>query len=211
MDMVKYIVKRLLLSILILFGVSIIIYALARMMPTDYVDQQYSSAVSQGTMRQEDVDRIKDLYGLSMPDAYLSVKTGNGSSYSGTTFTKNAKSEKRDVDLELYLKEQARVAGQLSRTDLTDEERADFERQKAENDAALEAFYNSHRTADPLFCREDGSYKPFADVRAKVAYLYEQEEYRVYLQTLLGQQRVEIQRDAIRRLAESMEEQEESL
>ena len=40
MDMVKYIVKRLLLSILILFGVSIIIYALARMMPTDYVDQQ---------------------------------------------------------------------------------------------------------------------------------------------------------------------------
>lgn len=141
MDMVKYIVKRLLLSILILFGVSIIIYALARMMPTDYVDQQYSSAVSQGTMRQEDVDRIKDLYGLSMPDAYLSVKTGNGSSYSGTTFTKNAKSEKRDVDLELYLKEQARVAGQLSRTDLTDEERADFERQKAENDAALEAFY----------------------------------------------------------------------
>lgn len=79
------------------------------------------------------------------------------------------------------------------------------------DEAALEAFYNSHRTADPLFCREDGSYKPFADVRAKVAYLYEQKEYRVYLQTLLGQQRVEIQRDAIRRLAESMEEQEESL
>ena len=79
------------------------------------------------------------------------------------------------------------------------------------DEAALEAFYNNHRTADPLFCREDGSYKPFADVRAKVAYLYEQEEYRVYLQTLLGQQRVEIQRDAIRRLAESMEEQEEPL
>ena len=93
MDMVKYIVKRLLLSVLILFGVSVIIYALARMMPTDYVDQQYSSAVSQGTMRQEDVDRIKDLYGLSMPDAYLSIKAGEGSQFSGTTFTKNAKSE----------------------------------------------------------------------------------------------------------------------
>ena len=141
MDMVKYIVKRLLLSVLILFGVSIIIYALARMMPTDYVDQQYSSAVSQGTMRQEDVDRIKDLYGLSMPDAYLSVKAGEGSQFSGTTFTKNAKSEKRDVDLELLLKEDARVAAQLSRTDLTDAERAEFERQKAENDASLEAFY----------------------------------------------------------------------
>ena len=51
MDMIKYIVKRLLLSVLILFGVSVIIYSLARMMPTDYVDNQYSSAVSQGTMR----------------------------------------------------------------------------------------------------------------------------------------------------------------
>ena len=76
MDMIKYIVKRLLLSILILFGVSVIIYSLARMMPTDYVDQQYSSAVAQGTMRQEDVDRIKELYGLAMPDAYLTVKVG---------------------------------------------------------------------------------------------------------------------------------------
>ena len=38
MDTLKYIVKRLLLSVVILFGVSIIIYSLARMMPTDYVD-----------------------------------------------------------------------------------------------------------------------------------------------------------------------------
>ena len=45
-------------------------------MPTDYVDNQYSAAVSQGTMRQEDVDRIKELYGLSMPDAYLSMQVG---------------------------------------------------------------------------------------------------------------------------------------
>ena len=35
MDTLRYIVKRLLLAVLILFGVSIIIYALARMMPTD--------------------------------------------------------------------------------------------------------------------------------------------------------------------------------
>ena len=40
MDMIKYIVKRLLLSVLILFGVSVIIYSLARMMPTDYGDNQ---------------------------------------------------------------------------------------------------------------------------------------------------------------------------
>lgn len=93
MDMIKYIVKRLLLSILILFGVSVIIYALARMMPTDYVDNQYSSAVSQGTMTQEDVDRIKELYGLAMPDAYLKITLGDGSQYKGTTFTKNTKQD----------------------------------------------------------------------------------------------------------------------
>lgn len=93
MDMIKYIVKRLLLSILILFGVSIIIYSLARMMPTDYVDNQYSSAVSQGTMTQEDVDRIKELYGLSMPDAYLKLTIGEGSDYNGITFTKNTKED----------------------------------------------------------------------------------------------------------------------
>ena len=138
MDMLKYIIKRLLLSVLILFGVSIIIYALARMMPTDYVDNQYSSAVQQGTMKQEDVDRIKELYGLSMPDAYLSVTAGSGSAYAGTRFVKNAKSEQYDVDLSLLLKEDERVRGELSRTDLTEQQRAEFERQKRENDESLE-------------------------------------------------------------------------
>lgn len=139
--MLKYIIKRLLLSVLILFGVSIIIYALARMMPTDYVDNQYSSAVQQGTMKQEDVDRIKELYGLSMPDAYLSVTLGTGSGYAGTRFVKNAKTEHYDVDLALLLKEDARVRDELARTDLTAEERTEFERQKSENDESLEKFY----------------------------------------------------------------------
>ena len=82
--MLKYIVKRLLMALLILFGVSIIIYSLARMMPTDFVDNQYSSALAQGTMQQEDVDRIKELYGLSMPDAFLTVQIGGeDSDYAG--------------------------------------------------------------------------------------------------------------------------------
>lgn len=90
--MLKYIVKRLLMALLILFGVSIIIYSLARMMPTDFVDNQYSSALAQGTMQQEDVDRIKELYGLSMPDAFLTVQIGGeDSGYAGRKFTKNTK------------------------------------------------------------------------------------------------------------------------
>ena len=58
MDLLRYIVKRVLLAILILFGVSIIIYGLSRMMPVDYVDNQYASSVSQGKMKQEDHEFI---------------------------------------------------------------------------------------------------------------------------------------------------------
>lgn len=100
MQTLKYIVKRLLLAVLILFGVSVIIYSLARMMPTNFIDTQYESALSQGTMTQGDVDRIKEIYGLAMPDAYLSVTPGEGSEYEGVRFTKNTKKqEKYDVDL----------------------------------------------------------------------------------------------------------------
>ena len=141
MDLIKYVVKRLLLSILILFGVSVIIYSLARLMPTDYVDQQYSSAVSQGTMRQEDVDRIKELYGLSMPDAFLSVKVGEGSVYRDMTFTKNAKQEKYDVDLSLLLKEKDRICDELAKPNLSEEEQAKLAQQQADNVADLETFY----------------------------------------------------------------------
>lgn len=101
MDTIKYIVKRLLLALLILFGVSIIIYGIARTMPTNYIDGQYASAVQQGTMRQEDVDRIKELYGLSMPDAYLSFTVGEGSEFAGVKFTKNAKSDTYDQIMQI--------------------------------------------------------------------------------------------------------------
>ena len=94
MDTIKYIAKRLVMALFILFGVSIIIYALARMMPTDFVDNQYSSAIAQGTMTQEDVDRIKDLYGLSMPDAFLTVEIDDESNeFSGKKFVKDTKEE----------------------------------------------------------------------------------------------------------------------
>ncbi len=91
METVKYVIKRLLLAVLILLGVSVIIYGLARMMPTDFVDQQYQGALQQGTMTQEDIDRIKELYGLNMPDAYLTFTMGEGSQFAGESFEKNTK------------------------------------------------------------------------------------------------------------------------
>ncbi len=102
LDTLKYIAKRLLMAVFILFGVSIIIYALSRMMPTDYVDTQYASAVTQGTMSQEDVDRIKEIYGLSMPDAFLGVKIGGKGEFADKKFTKNTKADTYDRAMKDY-------------------------------------------------------------------------------------------------------------
>lgn len=52
---------------MILFGVSLIIYCLLRMMPGDYVETKFASQLAQGTVNQEDINRMKDLYGLNDP------------------------------------------------------------------------------------------------------------------------------------------------
>lgn len=95
----QYIIKRLLLAIVILLGVSVIIFGLSRMMPTDYIDDKYASQIQQGTISQEDVDRIKEIYGLAMPEAYLTIKAPEGSKFAGETFRKNVKIlDKEHVD-----------------------------------------------------------------------------------------------------------------
>lgn len=96
MKTLKYIVKRLLLSIVILLGVSIIIFGLTRVMPTDFVDDKYSSALSQGTITQDEVDRIKEIYGLSMPEAYITIKVSGESQFAKYGFTRNAKTLARE-------------------------------------------------------------------------------------------------------------------
>ena len=63
--MVKYIIKRLAQSILILLGVSLIIYALIRCMPVDFVTQKLSSITTTGSeVSQEQIDKMMELYGL---------------------------------------------------------------------------------------------------------------------------------------------------
>lgn len=62
--MFKYIIKRLLLALLILFGASVIIYFLVRNMPADYIDRQTAAQVSRGLLTQEQVDHMKELYGI---------------------------------------------------------------------------------------------------------------------------------------------------
>ena len=62
--MFKYIVKRLLLSILIIFGVSVIIYTLVRLMPANYITQKFAAQTSTGQIKEEDLKEMLRLYGL---------------------------------------------------------------------------------------------------------------------------------------------------
>lgn len=74
--MVKYIIKRLLLAILILFGVSVILYVLIRCMPSNYLADQFktSRGSSASTMTdaqlQDELNRLLAPYGLDDNSAW---------------------------------------------------------------------------------------------------------------------------------------------
>ncbi len=93
--MFKYVLKRLGLSVIILLGVSLIIYFLVRLMPTDYLETKFSSQLQQGTITHEQLDEFKKRYGLYMPDAYLDIVLSEGD-YSDVTFSKDAKQKNYD-------------------------------------------------------------------------------------------------------------------
>ena len=87
--MFKYILKRLGLSVIVLLGVSVIIYFLVRLMPTNYLENKFSAQIQQGTITLDQLDEFQKRYGLYMPEAYLSVNIdGYG------TFEKDAKAKK---------------------------------------------------------------------------------------------------------------------
>ncbi len=71
--MLKYIIKRLLLSVLILLGVSFIIYALVRCMPMSFVETKIAAISSNTEVTQELVDQMNKTYGLdgSIVEGYM--------------------------------------------------------------------------------------------------------------------------------------------
>lgn len=90
--MLKYILKRLGLSIIVLFGVSLIIYFLVRLMPTDYLENKFSAQLQQGTITPEKIDDFKKNYGLYMPEAYLDV-TVSGGEHDGAVLRRDVKTK----------------------------------------------------------------------------------------------------------------------
>ena len=77
--MLKYILKRLALCVLILLGVSLIIYCLIRCMPVSFIDDKIAQMNQGGaTIPEETVESMKKLYGLE-DDSFLGILKGYGS------------------------------------------------------------------------------------------------------------------------------------
>ena len=74
--MLKYIIKRLLLSIVILLGVSMIIYFLVRLMPVDFI-QNKINAMNQGgaTIDEDTVKAMYEMYGLG-DNSFMGILKG---------------------------------------------------------------------------------------------------------------------------------------
>ncbi len=60
--MTQYVIRRLLLSVVILFGVSIMIYCIIRALPNDFIDKTMGASPNMTAARLEE---LKDLYGLN--------------------------------------------------------------------------------------------------------------------------------------------------
>ena len=71
--MFKYIVKRLALAVVILLGVSMIIYFLIRLMPVDFI-QSKIDAISRGgaTVDESMVQAMYEMYGLG-DDSFMGI------------------------------------------------------------------------------------------------------------------------------------------
>ena len=77
--MLKYILKRIGLSVFILLGVSFIIYFLIRSMPTSYIDSKIA-AINQGgtTVPTETIESMKEAYGLADGEDLIGKLKGYG-------------------------------------------------------------------------------------------------------------------------------------
>ena len=74
--MLKYILKRLGLAVLILLGVSLIIYVLVRCMPVSFIEDKIAQMNQGGaTIPEETVENMKKLYGLE-DDSFVGILKG---------------------------------------------------------------------------------------------------------------------------------------
>ncbi len=80
--MVKYIIKRVLYSILILLLVSVLLYLIMRIMPSDYVETTLLDKLNSGVITEADMLRQKELYGIA-DSSFLGIMKGYWSWFTG--------------------------------------------------------------------------------------------------------------------------------
>lgn len=80
--MVKYIIKRVLYSILILLLVSVLLYLIMRIMPTDYVDTILLDKLNTGVITEADMQHVKELYGIA-DSSFVGILKGYWSWFTG--------------------------------------------------------------------------------------------------------------------------------
>ena len=76
--MVKYVIKRILLSVLILLGVSMILYVLVRMMPVSFLEAKLAASLGSGGSDTDYAERLAEMkayYGLA-DDSFWGICTG---------------------------------------------------------------------------------------------------------------------------------------
>ncbi|MCD8372733.1 MAG: ABC transporter permease [Clostridia bacterium] len=74
--MAKYIIKRLLLAVFILFGVSVILYALVRCMPVTIIDSKLAALSTTGALDPEIKAQFYAAYGLEEVTTFKGIITG---------------------------------------------------------------------------------------------------------------------------------------
>ncbi len=75
--MLKYILKRLGLAVLILLGVSLIIYFLIRLMPVDFIQNKVNAMNQAGTIPADTVENLYKMYGLDN-SGFMGIVKGYG-------------------------------------------------------------------------------------------------------------------------------------
>lgn len=73
--MVKYILKRVLYSLIILFFVSMLLYMIMRVLPTNFVREKFLSQLNSGVINEDDMKRLEKLYGLD-DNSFFGILSG---------------------------------------------------------------------------------------------------------------------------------------
>lgn len=70
-----------------------------------------------------------------------------------------------------------------------------------EDDVKLKQYYNQIKNSDPLFHNADGSFKPYADIHAKLKYLYREKCFSDYIEQAAKKQAVRQNTEKLKKLA----------